>query len=400
MKSNRVIVEFESIDDREKYIQQLDKEYKLLDSVFIGVIHDKTSKVRSLEMVKYIQDDQKVKAEIYSDIITDCGVYWHLDRISQRELPLNKIYQYKKHTNPVHVYIMDTGVNYDHPEFGCRAKRVFNAYQEISGNVNYDHGTHVAGIVGGITTGVNKCSKIYDVKILDNEGSGYLSDVLLGMDWIKSNHMKPAIVNMSFSTRKTSFMDTAIRSLYNAGITMIAAAGNEKDNACNYSPGSSQYVIAVGSSNINDERSSFSNFGSCVDIYAPGSDIVSTSFNNRLATKSGTSMSCAIVSGVASAILQEQPIYTPSQLKLRLLEYATKDINKDITPFIYKPVNILEINQVEYDKSKDILEQKSESKKSNDYPERKSESKGIEYVKNKTRKIKKSNVSYTFIHIL
>jgi serine protease len=378
MIEKRIIAEFESIEDREKYIEQLDVEYKLLDNIFIGIIHKETHKVRSLGMVKMMQEDQSVIITQNEDIITDCGVYWHLDRISQRKLPLNKIYQYKRNTMPVHVYVMDTGINHDHPEFGCRVKRVFNTYQETNVNVNFDHGTHVAGSIAGITTGVNKYCKVYDVKVLDNNGNGYLSDLLLGMDWIKKNHIKPAVVNMSLSTKKTTFMNTAIKSLYDSNIIMVTAAGNENDNACNYSPASSQYVITVGSSTINDERSEFSNYGDCVDIYAPGSDIVSTSFNNRLTTKSGTSMSCAIVSGVISIILQEQPSYTSSQVKLRLIANATKDINRNIVPFVYKPIEIME-----KDLTSNILESKSS-----------------EIINEKPKLVKKKrNVSHTFIHM-
>jgi subtilisin family serine protease len=244
--------------------------------------------------VEYIEQDQRVQADA-----TQTGATWGLDRIDQRALPLNGTYNYTSTASNVYAYIIDTGIYSSHSNFGGRASNVYDALGGSGTDCN-GHGTHVAGTVGSATYGVAKGVRLRGVRVLDCNGSGSNSGVIAGMDWVRVNHIKPAVANMSLGGGYSSTTNTAANNLASAGVFLAVAAGNSSADACNYSPASAANATTVGSTASNDTRSSFSNYGSCVDIYGPGSSITSTWLNGGTNTISGTSMASPHVCGVGA----------------------------------------------------------------------------------------------------
>lgn len=253
--------------------------------------------------VKYIEADGHVYANA-----TQSNATWGLDRIDQSTLPLDGSYTYNSSGQGVTAYIIDTGIRTDHSEFGGRAQRGFDAFGGNSEDCD-GHGTHVAGTVGGTIYGVAKDVSLVAVRVLDCNGSGTFSGVIAGMDWVAANSSGPSVANMSLGGGASSTVNNAVTRLYNAGVPVMVAAGNSNANACNYSPSSAANAYTVGSTTTNDSRSSFSNFGSCVDIFAPGSSIRAAWFtsNTATATLSGTSMASPHVAGVAALYLESNP---------------------------------------------------------------------------------------------
>ncbi|MGK5446482.1 S8 family peptidase [Streptomyces radiopugnans] len=243
---------------------------------------------------------------------------WGLDRIDQRALPLDSRYTYPDSAGQgVNAYIIDTGVRISHSDFGGRA---VNGYDAVDGdNVAQDgngHGTHVAGTVAGTSHGVAKKARIVAVRVLDNNGSGTISGVVAGVDWVTRNAVKPAVANMSLGGGANSTLDTAVRNSIASGVTYAVAAGNSNTNASTSSPARVAEALTVGSTTSSDARSSFSNYGSVLDIFAPGSSITSTWHTSDSATNtiSGTSMAAPHVAGAAALYLGENPGATPSQV--------------------------------------------------------------------------------------
>jgi subtilisin family serine protease len=224
---------------------------------------------------------------------------WGLDRIDQRNLPLSNSYTFNTTASNVHAYIIDTGIDARHDQFGNRAQQVFNS----AGGPNRDchgHGTHVAGTVGATDYGVAKAVNLYGVKVLNCAGSGSNASVIAGMDWVAANHNKPAVANMSLGGGFSAAINDALNDLANSGVFVAVASGNSNANACNFSPASAANATTVNASNITDNRASFSNFGPCTHLYAPGVSIVSTLPRNGTGTASGTSMASPHVAGVAA----------------------------------------------------------------------------------------------------
>ena len=270
--------------------------------------------------VDYIEQDARVQASA-----TQSNATWGLDRIDQRSLPLNSTFNYTPTGAGVNVYIVDTGILLGHTQFGGRAVSGYDAVDGGSADDCNGHGTHVAGTVGGSTYGVAKGAKLYAVRVLDCAGSGSNSGVLAGMDWVTANHVKPAAANMSLGGGASTAIDDAVTRMVNAGVTVAVAAGNENQNACNSSPARAASAITVGSTASNDARSSFSNYGTCVDIFAPGTNITSawhtgTSVTNTI---SGTSMASPHVAGVAALYLQGNPAATPAVVTNAILTTST-----------------------------------------------------------------------------
>ncbi len=263
--------------------------------------------------VAYIEADQVVSIGA-----TQNNATWGLDRIDQANLPLDNSYSYDYDGTGVNAYVIDTGVRITHNQFGNRGRSGYTAINDGRGtNDCQGHGTHVAGTIGSTTYGVAKDARIYAVRVLGCDGTGSNSGVIGGVDWVAGNHIKPAVANMSLGGGASSALDNAVNSAVSQGITMVVAAGNDNSNACSYSPARAGSAITVGSTSSSDRRSSFSNYGSCLDIYAPGSSITSTwsTSNSATNTISGTSMASPHVAGVAALYLDEFPNATPSQVE-------------------------------------------------------------------------------------
>ncbi|NCV77401.1 MAG: S8 family peptidase, partial [Actinobacteria bacterium] len=236
---------------------------------------------------------------------------WGLDRIDQREkVGTTSSYGYRSAGTGTTVYVVDTGV-YPHNDFGNRLSTSgFSAISDGGGPVDCNgHGTHVAGTIAGTQYGIAKNAKIVPVRVLGCTGSGTFSQVIAGMEWILSpenpNSKTQAVVNMSLGGGASSTINAAVTKLTNSGIVVVVAAGNSNKNACEFSPASAPSAITVGATNLSDVKSSYSNFGPCVDIHAPGSDINSAWIGSPTASRviSGTSMASPHVAGGAAVYL-------------------------------------------------------------------------------------------------
>ena len=243
---------------------------------------------------------------------------WGLDRIDQRNLPLDSSYTYPNTASNVHAYIIDTGIRFTHNDFGGRATSGYDAVDGGSADDCNGHGTHVAGTVGGSTYGVAKAVQLVAVRVLNCSGSGTNAGVIGGVDWVTANAIKPAVANMSLGGGANTALDNAVRNSIASGVTYGLAAGNDSGaNACNTSPARTTEAITVGATTNTDARSSFSNFGTCLDIFAPGSSITSAWYTSNTATNtiSGTSMATPHVVGAAALVASANPGWTPAQVR-------------------------------------------------------------------------------------
>jgi subtilisin family serine protease len=253
---------------------------------------------------------------------------WGLDRVDQRQRPLNNAYTYRSTGANVRAYVVDTGVSrtgdLDQRENG---HDVLTGLDDGSGDCN-GHGTHVAGTLAGNRFGVAKNAVIVPVRVLDCLGNGSWSDVIAGLDWVVSNHRAgtPAVANMSLGGSANTAVDSAVRRVIQDGVTITVSAGNNGTNACTQSPARVPAAVTVGATDRNDRRASFSNYGSCLDLFAPGVDITSDWLAGSANTISGTSMASPHVAGAAARILQGSPRLTPAQVAARLVTNSTKSV--------------------------------------------------------------------------
>jgi subtilisin family serine protease len=272
--------------------------------------------------VAYIEEDGIMTADT-----TQSNPPWGLDRIDQRNRPTNGTYVYNHTGAGVFAYVIDTGIRTTHTQFGGRAANVFDAFGGNGADCN-GHGTHVSGTIGGSTYGVAKSVNLRGVRVLDCNGSGSTSGVIAGVDFVRNNHSNPAVANMSLGGGASSTLDTAVNNLSNAGVAIAVAAGNSNANACNSSPARAANAITVGSTTSTDARSSFSNFGTCLDLFAPGSSILSSWFSSDTATAtlSGTSMASPHVAGVAALYKQVNPSASSTTVRNAIVNGATTNV--------------------------------------------------------------------------
>ncbi|MFI9818532.1 S8 family peptidase [Saccharothrix variisporea] len=271
--------------------------------------------------VEYVEQDQYVHA-----LSTQPDAPWGLDRTDQRALPLDTTYSYTSTGATTSVYVVDTGIRTTHEEFGGRA---FHGWDAVDNDpVAQDdngHGTHVAGTIAGRTYGVAKGVDVYGVRVLNGSGSGTISGVIAGVDWVAAHARKPAVANFSLGGGASTALDDAVRRLIASGVTASVTAGSSGSGTVNTSPARVAEAITSGATTSTDARASFSNYGSGVDLFAPGVGIKSAWHTSDTATNtlSGTSMATGFVSGVAVRFLQFNPTATPAQVHAELVREAT-----------------------------------------------------------------------------
>jgi subtilisin family serine protease len=293
--------------------------------------------------VAYVEQNSTVRLND-----TQPNATWGLDRIDQRDLPLSKTYTYNTSASNVNAYIIDTGIRTSHSEFGGRASV---GTDTVGGGQNgqdcQGHGTHVAGTVGGRTYGVAKSVNLVAVRVLDCDGSGTTAGVIAGVDWVTANARKPAVANMSLGGSASASLDDAVKKSIASGVSYSVAAGNGLPvvglpaNACNYSPARVPEAITVGATDSTDRRASFSNYGRCLDLFAPGVDITSAWKDDDTATStiSGTSMAAPHTAGAAALYLSSHPTATPAQVRDALVTGATS--GKVVNPMWGSPNKLL-----------------------------------------------------------
>ncbi|MCE4944139.1 MULTISPECIES: S8 family peptidase [Streptomyces] len=265
----------------------------------------------------------------HTDGTQDNPPSWGLDRIDQADTKGDGKYNYPDSAGDgVTAYVIDTGIHISHKDFGGRASYGFNAIDNSDkAEDDNGHGTHVSGTIGGTAHGVAKKVKLVAVKVLDGQGSGTTEQVVAGIDWVTKNHKGPSVANMSLGGGADEALDAAVKKAIDSGVTFGVAAGNESTDAGQGSPARVKEAITVASSTKDDQQSDFSNYGSVVDLYAPGSDITSDWNNSDDATKtiSGTSMATPHVVGAAAVYLADHKDAKPADVEKALTDGATPD---------------------------------------------------------------------------
>lgn len=295
------------------------------DFVYSQVLNGFAGSISDAARAGLLRDARVARIEpdgIAHTTTTQTGATWGLDRIDQTALPLSTTYSYTSTGAGVYAYIIDTGIRFDHSQFGGRATSGFDAVDGGSADDCNGHGTHVAGTVGGSTYGVAKGVNLVAVRVLDCGGSGSWSGVIAGMDWVAANHRAPAVANMSLGGGANSSVDDAARRMIASGVATAIAAGNGNQggigqDACKYSPARVAEAMTIGATDKTDTRTRFSNYGTCVDWFAPGSGITSAWYTSSTATNtiSGTSMATPHTTGVAALYLQGNPGASPTQVR-------------------------------------------------------------------------------------
>jgi subtilisin family serine protease len=283
-----------------------------------------------------LRDSRVTRVEpdgIATIVTTETGATWGLDRVDQRSSTLNGTYNYSHTGAGVHAYIIDTGILFAHSEFGGRAVSGYDAVDGGSADDCNGHGTHVSGTVGGTTYGIAKSVQLVGVRVLDCNGSGTCSGVIAGIDWVTGHHVAPAVANMSLGGGANTSVDNAVRNMIASGVATAIAAGNGNfvgvaQDACKSTPARVAEAMTIGATDKNDRKASWSNYGNCVDWFAPGVGITSAWNTSNTATNtiSGTSMATPHTTGVAALYLEANPSATPSQVRDALFANTTQHV--------------------------------------------------------------------------
>jgi len=264
-------------------------------------------------LVAYVEQDQVYRVDGTQSMDAN-GDPWGLDRVDQQALPLSRTYTYTATGAGVNAYIIDTGIWTLHPDFGGRADNVYDAFG-LTGEDCHGHGTHVAGTIGGTTYGLAKGVSLHGVRVLSCAGLGLTSQIIAGIDWVRQNAIQPAVANMSLGGGLSTALNDATTNLWNSGVFVAVAAGNDNADACTASPASATGAFTAAASDKTDAKASYSNWGTCVEAYAPGSAIVSDFLLGMTMSLSGTSMASPHFAGVAvlyKATFGDQPSATVS----------------------------------------------------------------------------------------
>jgi subtilisin family serine protease len=279
--------------------------FQEIDAFLMEASETEAKELAAVDGVAFVEQNAVVSIDA-----TQTNATWGLDRIDQRNRPLSGTYTYNYTGLGVHAYIVDTGINASHSQF---SGRIGNGYDFIQNDATPQdgngHGTHVAGTVGGTVHGVAKQVTLHGVRVLNNSGSGTTAGVVNGINWVAANAIKPAVANMSLGGGYSSAINNAVAAAVSSGVSFVVAAGNENTNACNRSPASTPTAITVGATTSTDARASYSNYGTCLDVFAPGSSITSAWHTGSSATNtiSGTSMASPHVAGAVALYLQANP---------------------------------------------------------------------------------------------
>jgi subtilisin family serine protease len=305
---------------------QGERDAQMLDVVngFAANLNDgQVRALRASERVAYVEPDRVVTVAQTQNLAG--GEPWGIDRIDQRARPLSSTYTYTATGSGVTAYVVDTGIQTSHPQFGGRARFAYDAFGG-NGEDCHGHGTHVAGTIGGSTWGVAKGVQLRSVRVLNCSGSGSTSGIIAALNWIRTSGARPAVANMSLGGGFSSSLNSAATSLSNSGVFVAVAAGNESRNACNVSPASASGVFTTAASDRNDRRAYFSNYGSCVEAYAPGVSIRSAWLNGGTNTISGTSMASPHVAGVGALFKQGSPTASSATISSWIVSNATTNV--------------------------------------------------------------------------